>query len=156
MAGELVGTNLATYGLSAAAVTARNAQYPGTPFTDTGTGTFADPYLGCNRAGSNACGIGIATGNKEPSLNDWTTADQEGTARIPQLTQHIGGSGLGAGNQSTNDVRAISIGDVDDTLNLGVANAQAAPDAEFDTVNNIVNKTDQTIEIGERSWGVVV
>ncbi|GAF77044.1 unnamed protein product, partial [marine sediment metagenome] len=59
-----MSTNQTQYGLSAAAVAARNAEYTDTPFTDIeGDGSYDDPYLGMNRGGSCAPGIGINTGN---------------------------------------------------------------------------------------------
>jgi hypothetical protein len=109
MAG-LIAPNLVTYGQSAAAVAARNAEYADTPLTDVpGDGTYADPYLGMNRAGSNAPGIGICTGivfltaaevaAEEFRPDNWTELDQgprvDGeqvpAARIPQTTQTVGG-----------------------------------------------------------------
>lgn len=81
--------NLATYALSTAAVTTRSSEV-----------TAADWSGGMNRGGANACGIGIASDLIDPSTNDWTTLDQHGNARSPQLTQHIGITGLGAGSDS--------------------------------------------------------
>ena len=87
--------NLPTFNLDPATVTARNADYTDTPLTDDpGDGTFDGPYLGCNRAGSCAPGIGINTGDFSPKLDDWTLLDQNsdtGEARTPQDSQHIGG-----------------------------------------------------------------
>jgi hypothetical protein len=87
------------YFLVAADVTSRNAEYPGTPLTDTdGDGSY-NTYLGCNRAGSCAAGIGIATDNAglltypAPGAM-WTLLDQDGDARNPQDSQHIGGTGF--------------------------------------------------------------
>lgn len=150
--------NYNTYCLNAAAVTARDAEYTGTPFTDTaGDGTTANPYLGGNRAGSCAPGIGINTANIDPKLDDWTTADQHAAARTPQDSQHIGGSGLGAGTEylTTETPIATVVGaDVNDTLSFIVAAAQAAPGVGFGPANaNPINRTDVTIEIGDRAWG---
>ena len=90
-----------TYFLDPADVTARNAEYTGTPFTDTtGDGTYATPYLGVNRGGSNAPGIGMnpsttpGASDGAVDANDWTVLDQAGAARNPQDGQQIGGSGF--------------------------------------------------------------
>ena len=112
------------YTLNATAVAARDAEYPGTPLTDTtGDGTTTNPYLGCNRAGSNAPGIGIATANGQCKLDDWTILDQHGAARNPQDSQHIGGSGLGDGTEgltTETTINAITGADVNDTFSLTV------------------------------------
>lgn len=82
---------LPTFFQDPAVVTARNAEYTGTPCSDTaGDGTTANPYLGCNRAGSNAPGVGIATGVANVQ-SSWTIPDQNGVARNPQDGQTIGG-----------------------------------------------------------------
>lgn len=116
--------NANTYCLNAAAVTARNGQYTGTPFTDvTGDGTTTNPYLGGNRAGSCAPGIGIATANGQCKLDDWTVTDQHGAARNPQDSQHIGGSGLGdgtAGLTTEIPINNVTGADVNDTFSLTV------------------------------------
>lgn len=58
---------------------------------------------GMNLGGSNACGIGIGTENPnlDESLPNWTLLDQRGIARTTQISQHIGGSGLGSGTEGT-------------------------------------------------------
>lgn len=163
MAGETVGINLPTYQLTAASVTARNGEYTGTPLTDTGAGTAADPYLGVNRAGSNAPGIGISTGIVAALDGDdldpakWTLLDQAGAARDPQDSQHIGGDGLGEGDQTVNPIEVWDYADSDfnDQTAFVVADAQADPDEVFDTTSGAVNRTAQTIEIGDTAWGSV-
>ena len=113
-----------TFNLRAAAVVARDAEYPGTPLTDpTGDGTYDDPYLGCNRAGSCAPGIGIATANGQCKLEDWTVLDQHEAARNPQDSQHIGGTGLGAGSEgltTVEPIRNVTGADINDTFSLNV------------------------------------
>lgn len=154
--------NLPTFELDAAAVTARNAEYSGTPFTDTdGDGTTVNPYLGCNRAGSCAPGIGINTGavlvpnGGAARPDDFTELDQAGAARIPQDSQHIGGSGLGSGDQSNEPIRVIDdIGtDFNDTVALVVADTAAAAGAEMDTVSGAVNQTGAAVAVGDLVWG---
>lgn len=96
------------------AVTARNAEYTGTPLTDVaGSGTYADPYLGCNRAASCAPGIGIATDNGECKLQDWTVLDQDGAARNPQDSQLIGGA-------ATTPINVFNPSDLNNTVGLTV------------------------------------
>lgn len=152
----MAAKNLTPFLLDAATVTARDAQYTGTPLTDVvGAGTYADPYLGGNRAGSNAPGVGINTGNVNPKLEDWTVLDQKGVARIPQNSQHIGGSGLGAGDQTNEPVRFIQGTDVNDTANFVVTDTAAVADAVMDTVSGAVNKTGATVAVGDRVWGPV-
>ena len=116
-----MAVNDKTFFLDGAAVTARNAEYTGDPLSDTtGDGTTANPYLGGNRAGSCAPGIGIATANGQCKLDDWTILDQAGAARDPQDSSHIGKTGLGAGEAGAGDVpiNAIAGADVNDTVKL--------------------------------------
>ncbi len=117
--------NDVSFTLDATAESTRNGEYAsGTPLSDTtGDGTTDNPYIGCNRAGSNAPGIGIATANGQCKLSDWTILDQRGVARDPQDSQHIGGNGLGAGTQGVVTqvpVLAIAGADVNDTFSLTV------------------------------------
>lgn len=159
MAGEPHGDNLPAYQLDAATVATRNGEFPGTPFTDgDGDGSISDPYLGCNRAGSNAPGIGVNTGNIDPKLDDWSVLDQDGAARVPQNSQHIGGDALGDGGDTVNPLESI----IDpngapifgDTLSFIEALAQAAPGVGFGAANgNPINRTAVTIEVGDRAWG---
>ena len=109
----IAAPNIPTYVDDASAVTARNAEYTGTPFTDTAGGArYANPYLGMNRAGANAPGIGIGTGivsataaviagwpateTDGPYPEKWTLKDQNGatgTVRESQLSGIIGHAG---------------------------------------------------------------
>ena len=163
-----MATNLATYNLDAATVTARNAEYPGDPFTDDdGGGTYDDPYLGLNRGGSCAPGLGINTGNVYQTaaelaagerFNNWTELDQDENARIPQNSQHIGGDGLGDGDQTVNPVNLVldpfgSTPDFNDTAALVVADVAAVQGAEMDTVSGAENQTGVTVAIGDLIWG---
>lgn len=66
----------------------------------------ADFINGGNWAGSCAVGVGInfSDGAAIPvigSPEQFTLLDQNEAARAPQLGQHIGGDGLGAGNSDT-------------------------------------------------------
>ncbi len=139
-----MGVNLATYGLNATTVAARDAEY-------NVSGQFAG---GMNEGGSNAPGVGINTGNIDPKLDDWSILDQAEAARDPQDTQHIGGDALGDGDASVHPVQAVQGADLNDTLTYIAALAQAAPGVGFGAANaDPVNRTDVTIEIGDRAWG---
>lgn len=151
--------NLTSYQLNAASVTARNAEYTGDPLDDgDGDGSYADPYLGMNRAGSNAPGIGIATQVIDPKLEDWSILDQAEDPRTPQDSQHLGGDGLGAGDETVNPLNVIldpfGTPDFNDTLSYIAAVVQAAPGAGYNTADaDPINRSNRTIEIGERLWG---
>ena len=145
--------NLPTYELNATSVVARAAEYPG------GAAIFAG---GVNEGGSCAPGIGINTSFIDPKLEDWSVEDQHEDARDPQLGQHLGGLGLGNGVESPvpTDVtsafplQAAQGADLNDTLTFIVALAQAAPGVGFGAGNaDPINRTDVTIEIGDRAWG---
>jgi hypothetical protein len=140
--------NLATYQLNATSVAARDAEY-------VTSGQFVG---GVNRGGSNAGCIGLCTNVIDPKVDDWTTLDQAAAARTPQDSQHIGGDGLGAGDATVNPLNAIidphGTPDVNDTLSFIAAVVQAAPGAGFGTAGaDPVNRSDRTVEIGERLWG---
>jgi hypothetical protein len=159
--------NFNTFTSNAAAVTGRDGEYTDTPFTDPpGDGTTDDPYLGGNRAGSNAPGIGINTGFVNPALQDWSILDQHEAARSPQDSQHIGGdpfvadfaatypsSGGTEGLTTETPVRTVNGADVNNTLSFSVADAAAVPDAAYDTVTLALNRTGTTVAIGDRIWG---
>lgn len=167
----MVGTvapNLPSFFIDPATVTARNAEFAGTPLTDNdGGGTYADPYLGMNRGGSNAPGIGINTGDFDPKLDDWTLLDQgQGDAgatplaRTPQNSQHIGGEGLGGtlpssgGSEGLTDVKpvnAVIAADFNDTMAFVQTAGEIAPGA--DLVAGVVNRTGLTVPSGANAWG---
>lgn len=141
---------------------ARNAEYPGTPLSDiTGDGTYANPYLGCNLAGSNANGIGINTAKIDPKLQDWSLLDQHGEERAPEESMHIGNNGLGAGLPadpgSDFPIRGgLAAGAFfDELMYYLVADQQAVTGAIFNTSESAVNRSSDTVEIGDRIWGTV-
>ena len=173
MAGEAVGINLPSYLLSATAVTERNAEYPDSPFTDDdGTGDY-NTYLGMNRGGSCAPGIGIGTGfvlgvdadavNANPQA--WTLLDQEGNARAPQQSAHIGDINAAEDitvfptfTPSPVDINAVidpnGTPDFADEMEMAVAIVQAAVGVGIGSANaDPVNRTNRTVEIGEVIWG---
>ena len=102
----------ATFFQNQTAVTAREAESPAADFDD-----------GCNRAGSNAPGVGIGTQAGGVAPPSWSLTDQDEDARTPQDSQHIGGSGLGAGESGKGTV-PINVSDNDadfnDTVSLSV------------------------------------
>lgn len=160
MAGQAVGSNLAMFMALAASISTRNGEYSGTPFTDTDGNGDANTYLGGNRAGSNAPGIGIGTGNLV-TLDDarFSLLDQDEATREPQDSMYIGGTGIGAGNSTVTPLAAIFDQDGSPTFTnktyLVIADAQAAPNAEFDTGSGALNRTGVTIEVGEYAWGTI-
>jgi hypothetical protein len=83
------------------AVAAREPEVPAADFLD-----------GCNLAGSCAHGIGINMneGAVVGTPNQFTLLDQFGDARAAQISQHIGGSGLGAGTPGTEPDAVIRFG----------------------------------------------
>ena len=116
-----------TFFQDATAVAARDAEYTGTPCSDvTGDGTTANPYLGCNRAGSCAPGIGInasttaAASDGPVTLDEWTVQDQHEAARTPQDGAHIGNTGLGDGTAGvgTVPINIVVAADVNNTCTL--------------------------------------
>ena len=136
--------NLPTYNLNATSVAARDAEMGV-------AGQFAG---GMNLGGSNAPGVGIATNVIDPKLDDWTIEDQAAAGRTPQDSQHIGGDGLGAGDATVNPINAVQGADVNDTLSYIAAVVQAAPGAGYGAAGaDPVNRSDRTVEIGERLWG---
>ena len=107
--------------------------------------TAADWAGGLNKGASCAPGIGINTGNPNPKLSDWTLLDQAGAARVPQQSQHIG--------TTVDDINAYQGADINDTLAFVEAVGAVAPDAVI--ASGAVNKTGQTLQAGDRAWGVI-
>lgn len=137
--------NLPTFLLNATTVIARAIEVPDADFAG-----------GMNRGGSNAPGVGINTSDIDPKLDNWSLLDQFSAARNPQDSQHLGGDGTTVGSPTANSpINADQDPDFNDTLAFVVADTQAAPDVEFDTVSGAVNQTNFTIEIGDRAWGTI-
>jgi len=135
--------NIPVYLLDATTVATRAAEVPNADFTG-----------GMNKGGSNAPGVGINTGDVDPKLDDWSILDQSGVGRLPQASQHIGGDGLGAGNQDSFGLQAVQGADTNDTLSYIAAVVQAAPGIGMGAGNaDPINRTGKTVEIGERVWG---
>jgi hypothetical protein len=138
---------LATYGRNEGAITARESQVE-----------FADFDDGLNLGASNAPGIGISTGVVNPKLTDWTVEDQFGVAREPQQSQHLGITGLQDGSDNpllgyavqAADYEAV---DINDELHFIEASIAAVPGA--DAGGGVLNRTDETLTIGDRIWGTL-
>ena len=79
--------------------------------------TAADFDGGVNLGGSNAPGLGINMdgGAVVGTPEQFTLLDQHGNARAAQISQHIGGSGLGAGAIGTLPDAVIRFGATSDT-----------------------------------------
>lgn len=146
--------NLPTFMIIDASVASRNAEFSGTPLTDIdGGGTYADPYLGCNRGGSSAPGLGINSGESNPKLDDWSVNDQEENGRLPQSGQHLGGSGLGDGNEAKDVIRFVQGTDFTELTNFIIASQNAVDGAVADIGSGTKNETGAPVVIGDRLWG---
>ena len=136
--------NLATFLQNPVARVTREAEVPS-----------ADWEGGGNLGGSNANGIGINTGFPNPKLSDWSLLDQNGDARNPQLSQHIGGSAstpLGDTvfteiqcplNNGDNLAFVTAAQDTPNGSGLGAAGAEP------------LNRTGATVLAGQRCWGTL-
>ncbi len=165
MAG-IAAPNLVTNTDDTAAQTAREAEHAAigenaTPFIDTpGDGTFADPYLGLNRAGGCSPGVGINTGEVLQTAAEvaagperfasWTEEDQNEAARTPQDSAILGngGSVLRVGNVATTwdksqllytDNGAASSGGVEGNPTLPITITEGAD--INDTANLVITDT---------------
>ena len=91
---------------------AREGEVPNANFDD-----------GLNRGGSNAPGIGIGTQAGQVAPPSWSLLDQNLDARVPQVSQHIGGNATiegvsGKGTVPINVADQSSAPDYDDTVSL--------------------------------------
>lgn len=131
-----MSTNIPTYALNGAAVTARASEVPAASF---------------DNLGSCCGGIGIATAVIDTNPDAFT----EDTPTEAYQTQHIGGDGLGDGDATTFAVETVQGADVNDTVAYVEADASTAPDAVLDATTGAVNKTGVTVAAGARVWGVI-
>ena len=146
---EIANPNQSCYHVDSAEVTARNAEYTGTPLTDTGAGTLADPRLGCNDAGSCAPGIGVNTGDYSPKDSDWPEIEQVVDSDI------IGGvpSGLNTRDPVFGITALVGFAPPDpiapvlddDSINIDVAGSGFAS----------FNRTGKTIPSTAWTWGAI-
>ncbi len=126
--------------------------------TREGQVTNASFTNGMNYGASNACGIGIATGVLNPKESDWTLEDQHENARDPQISQYIGGNGLGDGDDSTGNISVVVTQEtnVNDTAHYLEAVGAVAPGVEIVAGSGAINETGQAMVAGDRAWGVKV
>lgn len=122
----------------------RNSEYTGTPFTDTESASY-DARLGCNKAGSNAPYIGVATGLNNPSFG-LATADT-----AAHRGQHIGQTA-----DATTTFKNQEGADVNNTLAYVVVDlGGAADDAVADAATGAVNRTGAATVQDDEIWGVI-
>ena len=138
-----MAANLPTYLLDADVT--RNSEYTGTPFTDTESANY-NARLGCNKAASNAPGIGIATGFVNPKAQDWERVADTADAR----SAHIGLT-----PDATTTLKTVEGADVNNELAFVESDSNAAADAECDAATGATNQTGATIATGDWLWGVV-
>jgi len=156
-----MATNDATICRNEAAVTNRTAEYSNQ--------TELDFDGGMNLAASNAPGIGIASTVVNTSEENWTLLDQTETARTPQKSQHIGGSGeqkVDPQPQGFTDSYSATYvvtqldengenGDFNDEAHyVTVVAGPVAPGAPIDG-GSVINNTGTTLQTGDVVWGRV-
>ena len=129
-----MSTNLVTYYTDSTAKTAREAETPLANFDN-----------GANPGASNACGIGVNTGNYDPKASDWPRVERM------QDSQIFGedASGLNC-IDATFGATAL--------VGFSKTAAPVAPDGDIDidvdsTGFAIVNRTGQTIPTDTWCWG---
>ena len=97
---------------------------------------------GVNKGGGNAPGIGIATGEADPKVGDWS--DDE---RLLYESQAIG--------QAAGDITVVQGADINDEVSLVTADGTIAVDGEIKSGTGALNKTGSALSSGDRAWGVV-
>ncbi len=133
--------NVPTYFLKA--TDTRNSEYTGTPFTDTdGNGNY-DTYKGCNRAASNAPGIGISTAIPNPKADDWDRTEDTAAHE----SQHIG--------KTVDDLNCVEGTDFNNELAFVSAEGITADDAQLDTTTGALNRSGATVAASTWIWGVI-
>jgi hypothetical protein len=166
----IVAPSIPTYVNDPNAVTVRDAEYLGTPFIDVnGTANYIGPYLGMNRAGSNAPGIGIATGIVSataaviagwpadqtppgPYPEKWTELDQDEDARIPQVSSVIGNDGvtLRVGNVPTTWDKSQALYNANGAASSGGDEGKATDDVRFIfSVPNVDPEVSGTVDVND-------
>jgi len=120
---------------------------------------LADWDGGMNSGGSCAPGVGINTGGfyDPPTADQWTLEDQAENARIPQLSQFIGG---GVGSVATEPSASQNLlaqdyegADLNNTFAFVIAVGAVAPGAVVDF--GAINRSSFTLASGDVIWGVV-
>jgi len=127
-------TSPATFFQDDTAVTARELELPNASFVN-----------GANLAGSNAPGVGInmLEGAIIGEPQQLTLLDQHGDAREAQISQHIGGSGLGDGSAGTLP---------DAVVQFGASPTQAAKDADTALDGTIITTGNSTLTTLGAGW----
>ena len=108
-----------------------------------GLGLTSDWTGGGNKAGSNANGIGINTGNPSPKTQDWAAINQT----APYESRAIG--------QAADDITVVFGADVNNEVAFVSADANTAADAVLDSTTGAVNKTGAQVDIGDYCWGMI-
>lgn len=164
--------NVPTFTIQGTDALARVGETGNLNFSDVdGTGGYNE-YLGCNRCGSNAPGIGIQVGalqylaGEDELPEKWTVEDQDEAARTPQVSAVISNRGRvnrstvpydSSGGQEGKADQPILHADIagldfNDTANFLAATQAAAPDAVVDAGTGAVNKTGAAVAIGDTGW----
>ena len=125
-----------TYFIDDAAQTARAAEVTGADFDN-----------GMNLGGSCACGLGINMneGAVVGTPPQFTLLDQFGNAREAQISQHIGGSGLGDGSSGTLP---------DAVIRFGTLPTEAAKDSDPAVDGTIIPVGNSTLSVLADGWEI--
>ena len=125
-----------TYFIDDTAVTARELEVTAASFVN-----------GCNLAGSCAPGIGINMneGAVVGLPNQFTLLDQREVAREAQISQHIGGSGLGAGASGILPEAVIQ---------FGTLPTQTAKDADPAVDGTMISVGNATLSVLATGWTI--
>jgi len=134
-----MATNLPVFSLNPAAVSARSSQ------------VYTDAFVGGMNRGSSAGNLGANTGAKNPKPQDFSRIQ----ATAPQKTQHIGGSGLGAGTATDFDLNLINGADVNNEIAFVKAVATVAVDGVINAATGAVNRTGVQMVANDWAWGEI-
>lgn len=105
----------------------------------------ADFDGGMNKAGSNAPGVGIATGEYGYKLDDWDLPD-------PTFGES---QNIGTDNGANDRITLDQDPDFNDQVVYVLADADTAPGAVLDVGTGAINETGETVPAGEPCWGRV-
>lgn len=107
-----------------------------------GLGLTSDWTSGSNQGGSNAPGIGIATGEYSPKTSDWSSHE-----RLLYESGQIG--------QAKDDITVDEGADENDEMSYVLTAGAIANNAELKVGTGAINKTGVTVPSGAWCWGVV-
>lgn len=123
-------------------VTARMAEVPDANFID-----------GMN-AGSCQCGVGVATGTKNPKASDWSRPEVDANG-YPATGQYIG---VDSGSNAFVSLWSNATGTIANTW-FAIATQAAADGANYNPTaasgNGLLNRTGSPVVIGDYLWGEV-